>query len=150
MFAIMVVVGNSQETHSTTDTGHSATDATHTPAPAGKSHGLSQVHGSSSHIAHADKTRGGIFIMFCLAVGVITQVLLKHLRLPYTVVLLILGIIFGLWEKHEKIHGVGILGDSMEVWAEIDPHVFLFIFLPALLYEVQCFFTPEISHDSAM
>ena len=92
IFAIMVAVGNCQET----DTGHSATDATHTPAPAGKSHGFSQVHGSSSHIVHADKTRGGIFIMFCLAVGVITQVLLKHLRLPYTVVLLILGIIFGL------------------------------------------------------
>jgi NhaP-type Na+/H+ or K+/H+ antiporter len=41
-----------------------------------------------------------------------------------------------MWEKYqEQTDGLRVLGDSMIKWAGIDPHVFLFIFLPALLYE---------------
>jgi NhaP-type Na+/H+ or K+/H+ antiporter len=64
------------------------------------------------------------------------KVTLKWLKLPFTVVLLLVGIGAGMWEKYqEQTNGLKILGDSMLTWASIDPHVFLFIFLPALLYE---------------
>ena len=110
-------------------------------AAASGGHGAAvNEHGAGCHGDHCDKTRGGIFVMFCLAVGVVCQVLLKHLMLPYTVVLLIVGLCVGFWEKYaEHTEGLSILGNSMQVWATIDPHVFLFIFLPALLYEVGLF-----------
>jgi NhaP-type Na+/H+ or K+/H+ antiporter len=67
---------------------------------------------------------------------VVCKVTLKWFGLPFTVVLLLVGIGAGMWEKYKEQTGsLRILGDSMLTWAGIDPHVFLFIFLPALLYE---------------
>jgi NhaP-type Na+/H+ or K+/H+ antiporter len=83
-----------------------------------------------------DKTRGGTFIAFCLFAGVVIKVTLKWFGLPFTVVLLFFGIASGMWEKYrEQNEAEAVLAESMRKWAAIDPHVFLFIFLPALLYE---------------
>ena len=77
--------------------------------------------------------------MFALFSGILLSWLLNLscvcIKLPYTVVLLIVGLLFGLWEKHIEKEHLEVLGDSMNFWACIDPHVFVFIFLPALLYE---------------
>ena len=51
------------------------------------------------------------------------------IRLPYTVVLLVLGILFGLVSgQYEEIHMYAKVVDS-------DPHLILHIFLPVLIFE---------------
>lgn len=51
------------------------------------------------------------------------------IRLPYTVVLLVLGVLFGLLSSNNAtIHAyAGVV--------ETDPHLLLFIFLPVLIFE---------------
>ena len=52
-----------------------------------------------------------------------------NLRLPYTVVLLVLGILFGLLSrKYPIVHVYALI-------VEADPHLILTIFLPVLLFE---------------
>lgn len=51
------------------------------------------------------------------------------IRLPYTVVLLVLGILFGLVSgQYDEIHIYAKVVDS-------DPHLILHIFLPVLIFE---------------
>jgi NhaP-type Na+/H+ or K+/H+ antiporter len=127
---------------SESDSGHDAgsdagSDAGHdTGHDAGTDAGHGTGHGGGHSLHPSDKTRGGIFIAFCLFAGVCIKVTLKWFGLPFTVVLLIFGIGAGMWEKYrEQGPAEEVLGESMRKWAAIDPHVFLFIFLPALLYE---------------
>lgn len=46
-----------------------------------------------------------------------------------TVLLLVFGLVLGGVAPH-----VGTVGDSVSQWSTIDPHLFLFIFLPPLIY----------------
>ncbi|XP_071121113.1 sperm-specific sodium:proton exchanger-like isoform X2 [Mytilus edulis] len=72
-----------------------------------------------------------LFITVSLAVGALVRRLLKgfKIRLPYTVVLLVLGILFGLLSgQYEEIHIYAKVVDS-------DPHLILHIFLPVLIFE---------------
>ena len=49
-------------------------------------------------------TKGGIFIFFCMFVGIVCRIFERHipLRLPYSILLLLLGIGFGCWECYSE------------------------------------------------
>ena len=52
-----------------------------------------------------------------------------NIRLPYTVVLLVLGVLFGLLSRsNESVHVYARVVDT-------DPHLILHIFLPVLIFE---------------
>ncbi|XP_060556352.1 sodium/hydrogen exchanger 10-like isoform X2 [Ruditapes philippinarum] len=72
-----------------------------------------------------------MFIFGSCAVGALTRRVIQglNLRLPYTVVLLVLGVLFGLLSSRYP---------SVHVYArvvETDPHLILSIFLPVLIFE---------------
>lgn len=62
-----------------------------------------------------------------------------RVRIPYSVVLLVVGggLGYATWDKVEA--GAGLSDEaftrSLFIWSKIDPHMLLFIFLPALIYE---------------
>jgi NhaP-type Na+/H+ or K+/H+ antiporter len=63
---------------------------------------------------------------------VITFILSRHApNIPYTVIVFILGIILGLFVKFTDSN---VLGDSINLWSNIQPELLLFVFLPPLLF----------------
>jgi len=86
-----------------------------------------------------------LFLFVCLLIGCACRFLLEmgknklHVRVPYSVVLLILGGVLGAaaWKNVQDSDGetTELLTLSLTTWANINPHLILFIFLPALIYE---------------
>lgn len=75
-----------------------------------------------------------LFVGLCLVLGIGSRQLLRGTRVPYTVALLLLGIGLGALE-YGTHGGLGKFGASIRVWANINPNLILFVFLPALLFE---------------
>lgn len=57
--------------------------------------------------------------------------LLKHTPLPYTVILIVIGLITGALPKLRRLE---FLQDYLKI-AQMDPHLMLIIFLPTLIFE---------------
>ncbi|KAM0936277.1 putative cyclic nucleotide-binding domain, cation/H+ exchanger, rmlC-like jelly roll [Dioscorea sansibarensis] len=75
-----------------------------------------------------------IFVGISLVLGIASRHLLGGTRVPYTVALLLLGV--GLGSLEYGTHsGLGRVGNSIRMWANINPNLLLFGFLPALLFE---------------
>lgn len=105
-----------------------------------------------------DPTGGGIFLFLSLACGVLARVVLSATGLPYTVILLLLGALFGALDGTFEYGNrslrsspsvvstltcravvlcsvpLGSLSDSIHTWANLDPHMILYIFLPGLIF----------------
>lgn len=80
-------------------------------------------------LAHHDPPYAVIFIFAACILGAITRQIMKHLSVPYTVVLLVLGICFGAVSRsYPAVQEYTRL-------ATADPHLFLTIFLPVILFE---------------
>jgi len=80
---------------------------------------------------------GMVFILFGIAalmVGAISRSILKYLLLPYSVVLLLLGIATGLLLRHYSADDSS-LSFALSSITSIDPHLILFLFLPTLIFE---------------
>ncbi|THU69843.1 hypothetical protein C4D60_Mb08t18680 [Musa balbisiana] len=75
-----------------------------------------------------------IFVGISLLLGIGSRHLLRGTRVPYTVALLILGIVLGSIE-YGTSGGLGKLGAGIRLWANINPNLLLSVFLPALLFE---------------
>jgi len=50
--------------------------------------------------------------------------------IPYTSLITVLGVFFGIYYE-----GLGRLGVAIKVWSSFDAHLLLLIFLPALIFE---------------
>ena len=73
-----------------------------------------------------------IWPVFGLVCSLLTrQLLLIHKVFPFTALLLILGMALGLFSGYFEF---GLLGESTRVWADINPELILYIFLPALVF----------------
>jgi len=77
------------------------------------------------------------FCFVALLIGAVTMHFLsRYLQsLPYTVMLLIEGLLLGV--LHSKTREGDVLGSfnrSMEMWSHINPELLLYVFLPALLF----------------
>jgi NhaP-type Na+/H+ or K+/H+ antiporter len=54
----------------------------------------------------------------------------KKTRIPYTPMLLVLGMFFGYAR-----HSLGTFGQSVDIIATMSPHMILMVFIPVLLFE---------------
>lgn len=86
---------------------------------------------SSSSSSPADAV---IFAGLCLVLGLACRRFLRGSKVPYTVVLLVLGVGIGSLE-HAFSHQMGKLGYGIRLWANIDADLLLAAFLPVLLFE---------------
>ncbi|KAG7597045.1 Cation/H+ exchanger [Arabidopsis suecica] len=75
-----------------------------------------------------------IFAGTSLVLGTACRHLFNGTRVPYTVVLLVIGIVLGSLEYGTN-HNLGKLGHGIRIWNDINPDLLLAVFLPALLFE---------------
>lgn len=78
-----------------------------------------------------------LFIVLSLFIGTATRHLFSRGPLPYTILLLIIGLILGLLTRFEILSNIGFTMIAHSVgWAgSIDPHLILYLFLPTLIFE---------------
>ncbi|CAA7032537.1 unnamed protein product [Microthlaspi erraticum] len=75
-----------------------------------------------------------IFAGISLVLGTACRQLFNGTRVPYTVVLLVIGIALGSIE-YGSHHNLGKIGHGIRIWNGINPDLLLAVFLPALLFE---------------
>ncbi|KAJ0973297.1 hypothetical protein J5N97_021256 [Dioscorea zingiberensis] len=92
------------------------------------------LQGTSKEGSSSSPEDALIFVGISLVLGIASRHLLRGSRVPYTVALLILGVALGALE-YGTHNGLGRVGDSIRIWARINPNLLLFGFLPALLFE---------------
>jgi NhaP-type Na+/H+ or K+/H+ antiporter len=90
-----------------------------------------------------DATHGGFFVFVSLLCGVVSEIIRKRVRLPYTVVLILVGALLGIMNHNFSL---GPLSGSIGKWTSLDPHVILYIMLPPLIYEG----TSDVDHHAFM
>ncbi|WP_016956048.1 cation:proton antiporter [Catenovulum agarivorans] len=76
-----------------------------------------------------------LFVSVTLLVGVTLRHMLKRVAIPYTVALLIVGILFGLVYRFDHSNMPALYNQTVQLVANIDPHLILFLFLPTLIFE---------------
>ncbi|GAB5373328.1 hypothetical protein AAMO2058_001741700, partial [Amorphochlora amoebiformis] len=102
--------------------------------------GSSSPHSGSadSHAEHHEDESSGLVIMF-LAFSLIAGTAMHtisdkfSLPVPYTVLMLILGMVLGSVNLHGQAQNW--FEEGMQMYAALDPHLLLQIFLPALIFE---------------
>lgn len=92
------------------------------------------------HAHHGPDTSMLFFVILAVFIGVSTRHLLKKLPIPFTALLLIIGIVLGSFSRlgYFETWGsldVSFIKDSLYNAAHIDPHLLLYIFLPILIFE---------------
>ncbi|CAN7040996.1 unnamed protein product [Brassica oleracea var. botrytis] len=75
-----------------------------------------------------------IFAGVSLVLGTACRQLFNGTRVPYSVVLLVIGIVLGSLEYGTN-HNLGKIGHGIRIWNDINPDLLLAVFLPALLFE---------------
>ena len=76
------------------------------------------------------------FIIIALVLGTLTRHLLKKSPIPYTVMLVVIGLLLGALTRMDLLpHFFEEFGNSISWAGHIDPHVVLFVFLPTLVFE---------------
>ena len=71
-----------------------------------------------------------LYVFMGLLIGGICREINKKLKIPYTPLLLIFGILIGYQSKE-----LGLFGQSTILMTKIDPHGILMIFIPTLIFE---------------
>jgi len=94
---------------------------------------------TSSDEDHGHNDAGELVVMF-IAVSILFGCIIKSCgqkfslfrALPYTAMVLFVGLIFGASDYRSEL---GLLGEAIGSMASIDPHLFLLVFLPGLIFE---------------
>ncbi len=109
--------------------------------PAGN-HGQAEMHGEHAEEGghHGPDTSPLFFIILAVFIGAATRHFLKSIPVPFTALLLIIGIILGVMNRTHLFESwggldVSFIHDSFVWAAHIDPHMLFFIFLPILIFE---------------
>jgi NhaP-type Na+/H+ or K+/H+ antiporter len=91
----------------------------------------------ASESAHDSAMAPLFFVIIALAIGAATRHFLKKTPLPYTVLLMMLGLGIGTLSRLEilELLHLSYLNASVSWAGNIDPHVILFVFLPILVFE---------------
>ncbi len=77
-----------------------------------------------------------LFVALALVLGAATRHLLKGTPIPYSVALLVIGLGLGTADRTGLLASVSSLLDhAIDLVANIDPHLILFLFLPTLIFE---------------
>jgi len=97
------------------------------------------IHNNSNE-KHEGGHDGGmeplLFIILALIIGAATRHFFKKSPLPFTVMLLIIGVGLGLLYEFDYFTGsLESIGKGLEWAGHIDPHLILYVFLPILIFE---------------
>ena len=76
-----------------------------------------------------------LFVVCALLLGALLKIVLRNSRLPYTVVLLLVGIVAGGLNELQLFGADTLISDTFTQVGHIDPHLILFLFLPTLIFE---------------
>ena len=76
-----------------------------------------------------------LFVICALLLGALLKTVLRNSKLPYTVVLLLVGIAAGGVNELELFGTNTLISDTFTLVGHIDPHLILFLFLPTLIFE---------------
>lgn len=97
-----------------------------------------EEHGSHTSMAPL------LFVIVSLFIGTATRYWLRKFAIPYTITLLIIGVLLGVayrvgffstfWGLSPE-SGLAFFGESINWAGHIDPHLILYIFLPTLIFE---------------
>eukprot|EP00941_MAST-03F_sp_MAST-3F-sp1_P004252 g4252.t1 len=85
------------------------------------------------HSAH-DALKVILYPFTLLFIGGLSRYYAPFLRIPFTVVQLVIGVALGVIATHFE-GALGALGESAFMMKDLDPHLLLHIFLPALIFE---------------
>lgn len=75
------------------------------------------------------------FIIIALFIGINTKRFLRKIPIPYTVILLLIGIGIGLVNRLEWVHDFHLLSNAIDWAGHIDSKIILYVFLPTLIFE---------------
>ncbi|MBT4835970.1 MAG: sodium:proton antiporter [Methylococcales bacterium] len=76
-----------------------------------------------------------LFVIFSLLIGALLKAVMHKSRLPYTVVLLLIGIAAGGLNQIGLFGTETLMSNIFTQVGHIDPHLILFLFLPTLIFE---------------
>ena len=76
-----------------------------------------------------------VFVIVSLLVGTLLKSLMRNSRIPYTVVLLLVGMGIGTLNHFALIGSDNLFSGIVEHVAHIDSHLILYLFLPTLIFE---------------
>ncbi len=139
--AITIEKPNIEQEHSSTDTHLTeANNAQHEMHAEENTHHAEEEHGGG----HETDTAPLLFIILAIIIGVATRHFVKKSPFPFTVLLLIIGLILGVVNRlgffaQYHLFDFNIeftaISKSINFAANMDPHMLLFIFLPILIFE---------------
>lgn len=89
----------------------------------------------ADHDDHETNTAPILFIILAILIGVATRHFVKRSPFPFTVLLLIFGLVLGVANRLGYLEFTTAISESIEFAANMDPHMLLFIFLPILIFE---------------
>jgi NhaP-type Na+/H+ or K+/H+ antiporter len=97
-----------------------------------------EEHEGGGH--HGPDTSLLFFVIVAVFIGAATRHFLKKIPVPFTALLLIIGMILGVITRmggfeHWGTVDVSFIADSFAAAAHIDPHMLLYVFLPILIFE---------------
>jgi len=98
----------------------------------------------AEHSEHHTDTSPLFFIIIAVIIGALTRFFFQKSPLPFTVVLLLIGLLLGILGRLDYLSVYDIKGvmfdfsfmdRSIDWAANIDPHLLLYVFLPILIFE---------------
>jgi len=95
-------------------------------------HAVTEVTEQASHGTDMSPL---FFIIIALFMGIIIRHWFKKSPVPYTVMLLLLGIVIGVLNRVDILHFSSLIQNSVSWAGNIDPHLILYVFLPTLIFE---------------
>ncbi len=95
----------------------------------GETHGAGEESGHEGHEEHSGPNVV-LFIFIGLLLGAILREVNKKTKIPYTPMLLVLGMVLGYIRDH-----LGVIGESTSIIEQLNPHMILMIFIPVLIFE---------------
>jgi len=148
--SFFILKGN--DTLATVNPGISPTDTLYTQQNQNQpATGTSEVNAAKEQPqnSHNEEEQSGdmmplLFVIIALVIGAATRHWLRRSPLPYTVTLLVIGLILGAMNRLGwfgefsigSLHlNVDFLASSLNWAGHIDPHLILFVFLPTLIFE---------------
>ena len=75
------------------------------------------------------------FIILALFIGINAKMFLRKVPIPYTVILLIIGVVIGAFNRYHWFDNFSLLTNSIDWASHISSEIILYVFLPTLIFE---------------
>ena len=75
------------------------------------------------------------FIIISLFIGINAKRFLRKVPIPYTVILLIIGVVLGAFNRYQWFENIDLVTNAIDWASHIGPEIILYVFLPTLIFE---------------